>query len=303
MPNTIAYAEVFQRNLDTLAVQDAVTGWMDQNAGQVIYSGGKSIKIPKIDMDGLGDYSRANGYDRGAVTLEYETKEMTQDRGKQFLLDSQDIDESNFVVNAGMVMGEFQRTKVIPEIDAYRLSKIASAAITLDKSVVYGYTPEKATILDAMKDAIASVRKAGFRNVPLVIHATTDACNALEKARAEKGGDMTFTVAGVSTQVPAIDNVPIIETDDNRMYTSITIKSTTSGGGYEKGSTAKDINFMVMAMQAPIAVNKQDNLKIFDPAVVQDADAWKIDYRRYHDLWMAERKVAGVALSIKEAKA
>ena len=72
MPNSIQYASVFQTVLDNQAVAASVTGWMDANAGLVIYNGGKDIKIPKMSLDGLGDYNRTNGYDRGSVTVVYE---------------------------------------------------------------------------------------------------------------------------------------------------------------------------------------------------------------------------------------
>ena len=120
--NTIAYATLFQTALDKQAVAKLTSGWMDANAGQVIYNGGKEVKIPKINMDGLGDYSRAGGFTSGAVTLEYETRTMTMDRGRTFMIDAMDVNESNFVANASNVMGQFQATKVIPEIDAYRYS-------------------------------------------------------------------------------------------------------------------------------------------------------------------------------------
>ena len=51
--NTIATATLFQKNLDKQAAQQALTGWMEGNAGQVIYNGGAEVKIPKLDMDGL----------------------------------------------------------------------------------------------------------------------------------------------------------------------------------------------------------------------------------------------------------
>ncbi len=35
--NTLATATLFQNTLDKVAIQEAVTGWMDSNAGQVIY--------------------------------------------------------------------------------------------------------------------------------------------------------------------------------------------------------------------------------------------------------------------------
>ena len=118
--NTLATATLFMTQLDKIAVQEATTGWMDANAGQVIYNGGSEVKIPKMNVQGMGDYDRDNGYQRGSVTLEYETRKMTQDRGRLFQLDPMDINENNFVTTAGAVMGEFQRTRVIPEIDALK---------------------------------------------------------------------------------------------------------------------------------------------------------------------------------------
>lgn len=122
--NTLATATLFQKTLDKAAVREAVTGWMDGNAGQVKYSGGAEIKIPKMSVQGLADYDRDNGYQQGGVTLEYETRKMTQDRGRMFQLDPMDVDENNFVTTAAAVMGEFQRTFVVPEIDAYLLPKL-----------------------------------------------------------------------------------------------------------------------------------------------------------------------------------
>ena len=53
--NTLAAATIFQQQLDKIAVQDAVTGWMDANAGQVKYNGGAEVKIPKMSVQGMGD--------------------------------------------------------------------------------------------------------------------------------------------------------------------------------------------------------------------------------------------------------
>ena len=124
--NTLQTAVLFQQQLDQIAVRDAVTGWMDANAGKVKYNGGAEVKIPKLSVQGMGDYDRDEGYAQGSVTLEYQTRTMTQDRGRKFQLDAMDVDETNFVATAAAVMAEFQRDYVIPEIDAYRLSNIAT---------------------------------------------------------------------------------------------------------------------------------------------------------------------------------
>lgn len=307
--NTLATATLFQNKLDKVAIQEAVTGWMDANAGQVIYNGGAEVKIPKMSVQGLGDYDRDNGYQQGGVTLEYETRKMTQDRGRKFQLDPMDVNENNFVTTAAAVMGEFQRMYVVPEIDAYRLSKIATEAIAAKKAgmVTYGYTPgaEQTSALRKLKEGIKAVRNMGY-NTPLIVHATPDFIMELELELAGKITAVTFSQGGINTQVPSVDGVPLISTPSNRMYTAIKINDGKTGGqeqgGYKKGDTAKDINFMILPRTTPIAITKQDIMRIFDPTVNQKLNAWQMDYRRFHDLWVLDNKIDSVYLSIKDTE-
>lgn len=305
--NTLAYATLFQTNLDRLAVREAATGWMEANAGQVIYNGGAEVKIPKMTVNGLGNYDRDDGYVQGAVTLAYETRTMTQDRGRKFQLDSMDVNETNFVATAGAVMGEFQRTQVVPEIDAYRISKLASDAITaaVTGMVVYGQTIDaSSSTLRRIKEGIKAVRELGY-NGPLVIHANDTVVMELELELAGRLQNTTWSQGGINTQVPMIDGVPIIATPANRMYTAITLyDGTTSGqtaGGYVKGASAKDVNFIVMPRTTPIAISKQDKMRIFDPNTYQKADAWSMDYRKYHDIWVKDNALNSLYVSIKDA--
>ena len=302
MANNFAYAQLFQRNLDQLAIQEAVTGWMEANAGQVIYNGGNTVKVPKMSLSGMGDYSRANGYERGSVGLSYETFTFSQDRGNDILIDSQDVDETNFVASASTVLGEYQRTEVIPEIDAYRLSKAAALAMAAGTNVAYGYTPDATTILAALKTAISNTKQAGFRNVPLICHITTEALTAVELAAAGKLGAETFSQGGIDTRVPSLDGVRFIETDSERMVSAIETKSLANGGGWAKAAGALNVNFIVFPQTAPIAISKQNVIDIYDPRQTQGADAWLIEYRRYHDLWVMDNKLPGIAVNIKDAK-
>lgn len=307
--NTLATAALFQKTLDKAAIQGAVTGWMDSNAGQVIYNGGAEVKTPKMSVQGLADYDRDTGYVQGGVTLTYETRTMTQDRGRKFQLDPMDVNENNFVTTAAAVMGEFQRMYVIPEIDAYRLSKIATETINAKVTgmVTYGYTPGATgtSALRKVKEGIEAVRDNGY-NGPLVVHATSDFLTELELELAGKITTVTFSKGGVNTKVPSVDEVPFISTPANRMYTAITVyDGATTGqeaGGYGKGTSALDMNFMVLPRTTPIAITKQDIMRIFDPTVNQKLNAWQIDYRRFHDLWVLDNKLNSVYLSIKDAK-
>lgn len=306
--NTLATATIFQNTLDQVAVQDATTGWMDENAGQVIYNGGSEVKIPKMTVQGLADYDRDEGYVQGGVTLTYQTKEMTQDRGRKFQLDAMDIDENNFVTTAATVMGEFQRERVVPEIDAYRISSLVTAAIGAKKAgmVEYGYMPGAAntSALRKLKTGISALRDMGY-NGPLVVQATSAFILELELELAGKITNVTFSKGGIETQVPSVDGVPIIPTPSNRMYSAITLyngKTDQAAGGYTKGSKALDVNFFVCPRTTPVAVTKQDKMKIFTPDQNQDADAWKMNYRRYHDMWILDNKLDSLYVSIKDAK-
>ena len=306
--NTIQFAQILMKSLDQAAVQGLCTGWMDSNAGQVKYTGGNEVKIPTISTDGLGDYSRrgadgstvGTGFADGAATLTYKTYTMTQDRGRRFGLDRNDVDETNFITTATQVMSTFQTEKVIPEIDAYRISKLASYAtpgMTID-----GYTPDQGTIIAQLKEGIKAVRKQGY-NGSLVILATYDVQTEFELALSGNISSNSFVSGGFNTQCPSIDGVPIVAVPDNRMYTAIKLNDGRSAGqtagGYAKGDTATDINFIVVPQNVPIAVTKQDNMRIFSPDVNQSADEWMMDYRRYHDLWVLDNKKSSIYLCTK----
>lgn len=306
MGNTLEYSKIFQTELDKMAVQEMVTGWMDSNSGQVKYSGGKEVKIPKLSVDGLGDYGRTGntGFVDGSMQFSYETKTMKQDRGRAFSIDANDVDETGFVVTAGAIMGEFQRTKVIPEIDAYRLSVLSTLSPEGNKE--YSYTPTKDTIIDKIKLGIKKIRQQGY-NGELVIHITYDAMMELEMAALGKLSSVSFSSGGINTKVPAIDGCPLIETPENRMYSAIQLyDGKTVGqeaGGYVKASNGIQMNFIILPKTTPIAITKQDNMRIFDPQTNQKANAWAMDYRRYHDLWVKDNATNSIYVNYKEAKA
>lgn len=305
--NTIATATLFQKNLDKAAAQGALTGWMESNASQVIYKGGAEVKIPKLDMDGLGNYSRTDGFVGGGITFEYETRKMEYDRGRSFSFDELYVDETNFVVTASTVMGEFQRTKVVPEIDAIRIAKLSQIAmgVTDDTQAEYNYTPAKTTIVDKIKAGIQQLRKEGFTG-NLVCYVTYDVQALVSQYYGEKLAAATFAINGVDTRVPSIDGVPLVPVIDACMKTKLILNDgKTSGqekGGFKKATDGKDINFLIVAREVPIAVQKTDNMRIFTPEVNQKARAWAMDYRKFHDIWVLDNKKKGLFVNVKDAK-
>lgn len=294
--NTIETAKIFQTALDRQVIEGATSGWMEDNASQVIYSGGSEIKIPKMSMNGLGKYDRDAGYVQGAVTYAFETKTMTQDRGRKFLLDKMDVDETNFVASASAVMGEFQRTKVIPEIDAYRYSKIYSLA-----KDQYGreYTPAASTIMSTLSEDITAVQDvAGAADLVIIMpRPVYDMLNNNEKySKFINAGD--FKQGELNLMIKLFNGIPIIPVPSARMKTAYVFNDGKTGGqeagGFTPAPKATQINWIICPKSAPIAVSKTDNFKIFDPEVNQTADAWLVEYRKFHDLWIKDNALPSI---------
>lgn len=308
MTNTIEYAKIFQSELDAAMVAGATSGWMELNSNLVKYNGGNEVKIPKVIMDGMGDYSREDGYVKGSITLSFETHQLTQDRGRTFSIDAQDVDESNFVLNAGAVMGEFQRTQVIPEIDAYRYSKIATKAITGSKAVG-GYTATSADIIDKLLADVYKVYDIVGEGTPLVISINMNIAPALDLSDkiAKRLDVVDFKKGEITIKTLALDGIPVVRIPSARMKTAYVFNDgTTEGqksGGFVADAGAKDINWLITARSSVIAISKTDNMRIFDPSINQKAHAWKIDYRKYHDLFISDNKINGIYANIKQALA
>ena len=117
--------EVYQNASKTAVLEsDATLAQQGANANEII--------IPKLDMDGLGDYDRNSGYVNGDVTMTNETVQFNYDRGRKFSVDAMDNEET-----AGLAFGklaaEFIRTKVVPEQDAFRFATYAKLAGTKKK--------------------------------------------------------------------------------------------------------------------------------------------------------------------------
>lgn len=281
-----------QKKLDQAVVIGATSGWMEANAGQVIYNGGDEVKIPTMTTAGLADYDRDNGFVQGGITLKYNTHKMTQDRGRTFQIDRMDLDESGFVATSANLIKVFQTEHVIPEIDAYRYSTIADIAIKANQSESTALTADNA--LTKMREHIRAVQDIVGDDVPLILTMSTKTRALIEDSpKIGKSINVAdFKQGGMNFKVKSLDESVIRIAPSSRLKTKYEIlDGTTSGqeaGGLKAAADAKDINWIITPARVPIAISKTDKLRVFEPDTNQKADAWKIDYRKYHDLWIKE---------------
>ena len=85
--NSIALASKYVPILDDIYKANARFSVLDTANSDVKFVGANTVLLPKISMDGLGDYNRNSGYTNGSVTLTWESKTLTQDRGRDFVVD------------------------------------------------------------------------------------------------------------------------------------------------------------------------------------------------------------------------
>lgn len=297
MPNSITLFKKYIDKLDEVYKQSAKTSALDGDTTLVqMGANTNEIIIPKISMDGLGDYSRNGGYIDGDVTLTNETVTFNYDRGRAFSIDAMDNEETAGVA-FGKLASEFIRTKVVPEMDAFRfaqyagtegISKVAAGATLTTGEAVIAALRAASTKMD--EDEVP------MENRILFITPTLDGMVAdLDTTKSKE----------VLSRFAQKILVP-----QTRFYTAITLydgktdESASSGvnqktGGFVKATAGKDINFLVVHKPAVIQYTKHTVSKVITPAENQSADAYKFPYRAYGLADVYENKVAGIYLHHK----
>ncbi len=286
MPNSIALVKKYVDKLDDVYKLASLTDVLESDASTVRQgTNTNEIVIPKIDMDGLADYSRSGGYVEGDDRLTWETVKFDYDRGRSFSVDAMD-DEETIGISFGMLSSRFVRNKVVPEMDAYRFAEYAS------KSGV-------------------TVKSENFSDGTAVCNAITLANNVLDEAEVEAENRILFITPSLYNVIVSLDTYKskamlegfskVVKVPQTRFYTSIDLlDGKTSGeeiGGYKKSTTGKNINFMIIQKSAILQFTKHIVNKIISPEDNQTADAWKFFYRAYGLTDVYENKVKGIYCS------
>ena len=291
--NIKKFEKNLQNQLDRQALEGATSGWMEENVTQEIYNGENEIKLPKMLLQGLGSYDRDAGYSGGAVTYTYETFTLTQERGRRFRIDAIDVDESGFGFAAANAAAEFQRTYVIPEIDAYRYSKLAAAA-----GIRQTYFPSKATVVSALLIQLDKVCNMvcdnNYGNGDIVVAMSRPVYDKLVLSDESKLKPFQFRQSSLELFVKSINGIPIIPVPSKRMQTEYIFDA----NGFFPAIRAEPINWIICPKSAPIAISKTGSVKITPPGDNQFADAWDIEYRKYHDLLITDNAKALIAASL-----
>ena len=339
MPNLIELAKSYVPMLDEVYKLASCTSDLD-GAPELARQGANAneLIIPMLEMDGLADYDRNGGYVDGDVKMENRTVQCNFDRGRMFTVDTMDNAET-----AGLAFGrlaaEFIRTKVVPELDAFRFACYAgkpgissaeatlssgadviaaiSAAVTeMDENEVPSdqrHLRITSTLLRAIKDMDSYKSREvleSFASVkPVPQRRFYTAIEQLSGKDGEKAGG--FRKYGKHYVKCAQGDTGALEVIlDSGSVSGAQIKAADvtpvadpaykpSAGDYVKAVAGAEINFMIVHKPAIIKYDKHIASAVISPDQNQSADAYMSKYRKYGLVDVYANKTAGIYVSHK----
>jgi len=288
MANSIALFKKYIALLDEVYKLSSLSGDLDGDSTLVRQGANTNeIIIPKLSMDGLADYSRNAGYVRGDVSLEFETVKFNYDRGRQFVVDAMD-DEETAGLAFGRLASEFLRTRVVPELDAFRFATYAGVnGISQSAGTLTGGE----SVLTALLEAVNKMDEDEVPQEGRILYITPTLYNCIYAIDSYKSKEV---LAGFSK---------IVKVPQTRFYTAIDLRDGKSAGetagGYIKSETGKEINFMIIHKPAILQYQKHVVSRPLTPSEQWASDGWIYNYRAYGLADVYENKLAGIYLHSK----
>ena len=281
MANSIALAENYLPILDEIYKASSKSAILDTPNEFIRFIHANKVELFKLEMSGLGNYNRNTGYPTGDVTGAWEALTLSKDRGQSFMVDAMD-DNQTINMAFGRLVAEFMRTQVVPEVDAIRFSTYAAnAGNTASANITVGTTDVPA-LIDVAEQTMGDAEVPEEGRILFV----SETCYAGLKAKITR---ILSNENTVNRLIEMYDDMRVIKVPAGRFTTSITLSAT---DGYTAGSTA--INFMIVHPSAVAQVVKHEVPRIFNPLENQAANAWKFDYRIYHDAFVLDNKEDGI---------
>lgn len=288
--NSVGLAAEYLPLLDEIYKAESKTAILDTAQDRVRWDQATgSFYLFETDMVGLGDYSRNGGFVRGDVTASWRQYTPQYDRGRQFVVDRLDNQQS-LDMAFGTLGAEFIRTKVNPELDAVRFSlysKNASDSMKTAENISTGSGAVAAIDLGTEKLDDAEVPYEGrilFVNPTMY--------------RYLKAGITRYTMNGengIDYNIEMYNDMRVITVPSGRFNTAITLAQPSAHdgeGGYS--TTGSTINFMIVHPSAIMQANVLYNPRIFSPDVFQEASGWAYDFRLAHGAWVKHQKANGI---------
>lgn len=296
--NNITYAEKFIPEVEKKIVQEAKTGFLADNVWKARFIGAKTVLLPEITTPGLGNYLRDSntlGYAKGDITTTNHQYTLDMERSRQLYIDAQDADESGIPDLVGKTVKVFTENDIIPEVDAYNISKLFATASennhVEDYSTATSALGQLLTLINSAESATAYGNEKMVCFVDPVFYGALMSDTSVTK----QINVSNFKQGGIDLKVKELNGVTIIPVAKDRMFTAYNFKdgrtsTKLADGGFEAQSNAEEVRAIIFPKDTASFIDKVDKIQVLNPNQVEDMDAYKINFRLYYGLIVKESR-------------
>lgn len=289
----INYVEQFSTRLEQMYQRELASGDLVDNGARFI--GTKTIKIPRLTLGGYKEHSRAGGWNRQGISNDFEVKTLDHDRDVEFFVDQMDVDETNEILSAGNITNTFETEQAIPELDAYRFSKLYYDYVTTFSKTADTTVLTEANVLLKFDEFMEEMDDAGVPQSGRILYVTAAVQTMLKNA---EGVNRSIGVNGsndgaINRVVRSLDDVKIQSVPSDRFKTLYDFSD-----GYAPADEAKQINMVLLHPRSVIAVQKHSAIYLHAPGSHTEGDGYLYQNRRYGDLFLFENKIDGVKINV-----
>lgn len=290
----INYAERFERQIQQQFARELTSSALDTNK-QYSFIDAQTIKVPTITLTGYKDHLRDGTKNRGTVNNTYQAMTLTHDRDIEFFVDEMDVDETNQVLSAANITAVFNQEHAIPELDAYRYSKLYSEYVAL------GETPDTTVltehnILSVFDEMMEEMDEASVPQSGRVLYVTPKIYTMIKNAeQIQRVLDVTGGTVNVNRNVRSLDEVSIVTVPSDRMKTLYDFSE-----GFVPGNGAKQIRMILVHPSSVLAPVKVADVYLWNKGETPDsAFGYLYQNRMYTDLFIINAKIGGVKMNVE----
>ena len=294
----LQYVTQFDTRIRDLYGQELISNALFHSNEDIQIKGAKEIKIPRLSVSGYKDHTRAGSYNSGNYSNDFETKSLDHDRDIEFVIDPQDVDETNQIVSIANVQSRFERKQAIPELDCYTFSKLYSEAARVDATIKH-VAITAANVLSDFDDNCEKFEDAGVPLSRCILYCTAAYKKALKNA---EGIQRTLEVSGgaksLDRRVHTLDDLREIKVVPvERFKTAYDFTE-----GYKADATGKQIHYILVDPEAQVSRVKYAYINTYTPGHdSRVADNYMYQNRRYNGTFALDEELkAGCIINAEE---
>ena len=297
------YAVQFERELQQKYSREMCSYELTQSNPGIKFINAQTIKLPKLAVSGYKDHNRASvGFNAGSVSNSWEPKTLDHDRDVEFIIDPQDIDETNLVTEIANIQNVFENEQAIPEKDSYRFSKLysceavrcASNGAQVDNTVLTAQN-----ILTWFDNVTVYMDDNSVPQEGRILYCTSAFATLFKQAADIQRTIEARTGGTLDRRVNAIEDVIIKKVPSARMKTLYDFSD-----GCVPASGALQINAILIHPTCQVSRDKYAYMKLFTPGSdSRTADNYIYQNRYYTGTFLIEAKACGIAINVQPAAA